>query len=81
MGFSAFFLPHKGYATVSYALLPSCLVLVTASQDSLRSRRQLPKSGPAVVSYTEFTTREAAFAPLPSVLAQSSDANGETWEA
>lgn len=63
MGFSAFFLPRKGYTTVSYTFLPSCLGLVAAGQDLLRSRRQPSKSRPAVVSYTKFTVREAAFAP------------------
>lgn len=63
-GFSAFFLPHKGYATVSYTVLPSCLVLVAASQDSLRSRRQLPKSGPAVVSYKKIYNKGGSFCPF-----------------
>lgn len=40
------------------AHFPSCLILVTASQNSLRSRRQLPKPGPEVFSHTIFT-REA----------------------
>lgn len=68
MGFSALFYPVRG--TQQFLThLPACLVLATASQDSLRSRRQLPRSGPVVVSYTKCTTREAAFSPLSPVLA------------